>query len=249
MLKALLESPNIQVVAIIASTRNLKIRENKLLSDLKRIKQSGVHYALYLWFVTSGYKAFQIFSKLQSIESISSAHNIPIHKTNNINTPEIADVVQGLQPEILLCAHFNQLVSPTTYSLASDIALNIHPSILPDLKGVDPGFYALQENYRQTGTTLHALAEEFDEGATIAQKVYDVCDSDTLLSLNQSLFNLGSQLLDEYLKNPKRYTQYILKSDKPSRYDSWPSKKQVNNLRKKRKLISLHDLKQLFHNV
>lgn len=248
MLKALLESPNIQVVAIIASTRNLKIRENRLLSDLKRIKQSGVHYALYLWFVTSGYKAFQIFSKLQSIESISSAHNIPIHKTNNINTPEIADVVQGLQPEILLCAHFNQLVSPTIYSLASDYALNIHPSILPDLKGVDPGFYALQENYQRTGATLHVLAEEFDEGETIAQKTYDVHDSDTLLSLNQSLFDLGSQLLNEHLKNQKKYRQGIKKIDKPSRYDSWPSKKQVNILRKERKLVSFYDLKQFFHN-
>ena len=223
------------------------MHEYTLFSDIQRIKKSGVLYTLFLWFTTTGYKLFDVFSKKKSMESTADLNNIPIYKTNNINNEEIANTIRTLQPDILLCAHFNQLISPSVYSLASEAALNIHPSLLPDLKGVDPGFYALLDNYQCTGVTLHELAEKFDEGIIITQKKHNINESDTLLSLNKSLFTLGSELLIGYLQNSVRNTHKTKEDNKQSRYDSWPTKEQVKTMRKKRRLISLRDIKQLFH--
>lgn len=246
VLDLLIRSPQIEVVAVISSTRNLKANENKLLSNFIRIKHSGVRYALYLWLISSGYRLSGIFSKLKTLRNITLRHGIPVHKTNNINQQLSADIIKSLQPDILLCAHFNQRISPSIYSLASQSALNIHPSVLPDLKGVDPAFYALLEGYNETGVTLHELNEDFDEGRRLAQCQYKILKSDTLLSLNLSLFRLGTQLFIDKIHNKELKNSVSQGTNAKSRYDSWPTRKQVIDMNTRRQLVSLHDIKSFF---
>ena len=170
VLTEILNAPNIEVVAVIASTRNLKAEDNKLISDIKRIKTSGIQYALYLLLVTQSYRLLPLLSRHGSIHSICKKNHIPLVSTADINSKTVQDDIKTINPDIIFCAHFNQLVHPSTYQLAQEAAINLHPSLLPDLKGVDPAFYALAEDYSETGVTLHELAEDFDTGTVITQE-------------------------------------------------------------------------------
>lgn len=246
VLDLLVSSPHIEVVAVISSTRNLKVKENKLLSDLIRIKHSGIRYAFYLWLVSSGYCLLGTFLRLKTLSNITQRHDIPVYKTNNINKKSTADIIKSLQPDVLLCAHFNQRVNPSIYSIASKAAVNIHPSLLPDLKGVDPAFYALLDGYNETGVTLHELNEDFDEGRKLAQSHYKILQSDTLLSLNQVLFRLGAQLFIDNIKHKTLQNSVREDTNAQPRYDSWPTRKQVTDMTIRRRLFSLHDVKRLF---
>lgn len=242
VLNEILRAPDISVVAVITSTRNLRAKENKLLSDLKRLKKSGLRYSVYLLFITGAYKLFpQKFSEQPTVFANCHKYHIPIIKTSNINTPEIQAQLKSFKSDIIFCAHFNQRIHPDTYYIASEAAINLHPSLLPDLKGVDPAFYALKENYRNTGVTIHHLAETFDTGEVISQKQQTIEISDTLLSLNKKLFREGAKLFINYLSGKEKRGHPAL-SDDAGRYDSWPTRKLVEEFKKYRSFIFLSRL-------
>lgn len=247
VLDELLASVDVDVSAIIVSQRNLTINENALMSDLLRIKHSGFHYTLYLWLVTNLHSVIGSFVTKRSITAMAKHHAIPVIKTRNINAPEVIEKIKSINPDILLCAHFNQLVSEKTYSLASEAALNIHPSLLPDLKGVDPSFYALGEAYSETGATLHHLDRQFDKGEVIGQRHYSIKTNDSLFSLNKSLFRLGAELVTDYLShNISKTNTPMNKAPTKERYDSWPNRQQVKAFQHQRKFITLQDVVSLF---
>lgn len=175
---------------------------------------------------------------------MAKQHNIPNYITKDINSTELQAKIGQLKPDIILCAHFNQLVAPKTYSLTKNVSLNIHPSLLPDLKGVDPSFYALLEGYKNTGTSLHYLAEKFDEGDVISNSSVSIENKDSLLSLNIKLFQAGGNLLVNFFEG-KPTNFYQKKNNSKSRYDSWPTVKEVTRFRRKRKLFSTRDIKWL----
>jgi methionyl-tRNA formyltransferase len=236
VLNELLRAPNVEVVAVIASTRNLKTKEIKLVSDLIRIKNSGIAYALYLLFITEGFKLFPALFPNKSIAATCKVNAISLIQTQNINTTELQAEIKLLKPDVICCAHFNQLIHPKTYNLAKEAAINMHPSLLPDLKGADPAFNALTDNYGETGVTIHHLAEEFDTGEIISQHKQEITQSETLLSLNKKLFQSGSKLFVEYLASNLNTTAIITSNDS-DRYDSWPSKLQIKKFKQTRNFI------------
>jgi len=61
------------------------------------------------------------------------------------------------------------LVKPLVMSLARLGCLNVHPSLLPEYKGTDPVFRAMQNDEPEIGITVHMLAETFDSGPVLAR--------------------------------------------------------------------------------
>jgi methionyl-tRNA formyltransferase len=50
---------------------------------------------------------------------------------------------------------------------------NIHPSLLPDLRGPDPLFYVARGD-AQAGITIHQMDAQFDTGPIVAQQSIDI---------------------------------------------------------------------------
>jgi phosphoribosylglycinamide formyltransferase-1 len=57
--------------------------------------------------------------------------------------------------------------------------LNIHPSLLPLFKGLNPHRQALDAGVKVSGCTVHFVTEETDGGPIVAQAAVPVLDSDT----------------------------------------------------------------------
>lgn len=245
VLNSLIELQNVDIVGVIKSSRNLKPKEPPVLSNLQRITHSGTLYVLYLWLISQGHSIFAKWTEIPNLHQITKLRGIPSHSTKNINSPELKEHINNLRPDIIICAHFNQLISPEIYSLAKVASLNIHPSLLPDLKGVDPAFYALLEEYNHTGTSLHYLAEVFDTGKVISNTPIEIEKSDSLFSLNIKLFKAGADLLRDFF-NQVPSNKYSSVDNEKHRYDSWPKASEIASLsRKGRKLFTTKDIKSL----
>jgi methionyl-tRNA formyltransferase len=71
-------------------------------------------------------------------------------------------------------------------------ALNVHPSLLPALRGPEPEFWALRLGLRETGVTVHLMDEGLDTGPILAQR--PVLPEMTLPALEQTLATVGGEL-------------------------------------------------------
>ena len=234
VLSSLLSSADIELVGIVISTRTANTQDNFFSGAWRHIKRSGICYTLYQWAVTQGYQSLTNWPGKSSLRQRMKSLGIPILPTQDINHADSLAFIQNIKPDILLCAHFNQLVKPVLLSLPSLSCINIHPSLLPDYKGVDPGFYMLLDNAETMGVTVHLQSEIFDEGDILVQRVLHQPAVRSLMSLNRVLFQLGANAAVEVITSndwtPKPQTS-------GGRYDSWPTKAQVRLFRKKYRLL------------
>jgi len=124
--------------------------------------------------------------------------------------------------------------------------VNIHPSLRPDLKGVDPLFFARLRGVAPVGVTLHRVVQELDAGPVLAQAEVDVAARDSVLAATTRLYEHGAEMLLDKLGailagDPGMAQQGV------GSYDSWPSSEQVGSLRHAGgALVRAMDLRRVF---
>lgn len=102
-----------------------------------------------------------------------------------------------LQPELLVAVAFGKIFRPYFLEIFAHGGLNVHPSLLPELRGPAPIPAAILAGARRTGVTVQRLAAEVDAGDILAQRVRPLDGTETSASLAPRLAELGAVLLRE----------------------------------------------------
>jgi methionyl-tRNA formyltransferase len=131
------------------------------------------------------------------IKAVAQELDLPLHQINTFT---------GWTPpnpyDIVIAVSFGLLVPPRILSGAQYGGLNVHGSLLPELKGPAPIQHALLQRKETTGVTLQTLhPKKFDHGLILDQLAIDVGPMSTAQDLNQYLGPLGAELLVEGLEN------------------------------------------------
>jgi len=98
---------------------------------------------------------------------------------------ELHGQLAGAGIELVCLAGFMRILSPKLVERWSGRILNIHPSLLPELRGLHTHERALAEGRREHGCTVHFVSAELDAGPIVAQARVPVLpgdDADTLAS-------------------------------------------------------------------
>jgi methionyl-tRNA formyltransferase len=75
------------------------------------------------------------------------------------------------------------------------MSVNMHPSLLPHLRGAFPAEWAILRGDASTGVTLVKMSAEFDKGDILARQEIAISPSDTRETLYRTLYDLGTKLL------------------------------------------------------
>jgi phosphoribosylglycinamide formyltransferase-1 len=73
--------------------------------------------------------------------------------------------------------------------------INVHPSLLPEFKGLDAVKRALEAGVGRTGVTVHFMVEEVDAGPMIRQEAVPILPEDTEETLLKRLHPVEHRLL------------------------------------------------------
>jgi len=247
-MEMLIADNDIELVGVINSTRVLSTKYSHLSGALKQIKTSGLRYSSYLFMITDVFKALQplfLFQKwpLRDVHRLAKLHDIPVHDTKDINSIDSVEFIRSGTPDFLLGSHFNQLIKKDVLALDSLQCINIHPSLLPKYQGVDPVFFAMNDEQKTIGVTVHRMAETFDSGEILMQRAYDVDKTKSLFFNNCLLFQEGIRLTLKWIKTDQKQLLPTSTENLIGNYDSWPTSKNVNNFNKSgKRLISLFGL-------
>lgn len=113
---------------------------------------------------------------------------------------------------MVIAVSFGLLVPPRILGACQFGGLNVHPSMLPDLKGSAPIEHTIINGYRRTGVTVQTLhPSKFDEGKIVMQTNspgLDIPEPDNIRSpeLRELLAPIGAEMLVECLRKG-RYLQ------------------------------------------
>ncbi len=91
--------------------------------------------------------------------------------------------LSGCDPDLICLAGFMRILGPDFVREWEGRIINIHPSLLPALKGLDTHARALKAGLREHGCTVHFVTAELDDGPAILQAKVPVLPDDTAESL------------------------------------------------------------------
>ncbi len=146
-----------------------------------------------------------VISNRQDAKGLQYAkqHNIP-----NITIPDDTEekredaLLKALSQYNVAClclAGFMRILSPHFLRTCPIPILNIHPSLLPSFKGLNPHSQALNTGVSIAGCTIHLVSEEVDGGPIIAQAATLVKPCDTALCLQKRILSLEHVLYPKLL--------------------------------------------------
>jgi phosphoribosylglycinamide formyltransferase 1 len=96
---------------------------------------------------------------------------------------ELDKALTAAKPDIIALAGFMRIMTPAFVSRWQVRMINIHPSLLPNFKGLHTHEQALAAGVRIAGCTVHYVRAEMDAGPIIAQAAVPVLSGDTPVTL------------------------------------------------------------------
>ncbi len=114
---------------------------------------------------------------------------------------EARKAVSLLGADTLVCFAFGKFFGPKFLSLF-DLALNVHPSLLPLHRGPSPIQSAILHGDEESGISIQKLAQEMDSGSLCAQMRFALDGTENTLTLTDKVSRLAPGLVVETLSHP-----------------------------------------------
>ncbi len=140
--------------------------------------------------------------------SYCKKNQLPYLSTENLSDQDTKYKILNTKSELAVLADFG-LILPNDILNSFELGiLNIHPSLLPKYRGPTPVQSAILNNEKETGVSIIKLDDKVDHGGIFTQAKEEIMFSDTAQSLYERLFEIGSDLL---YQNIKQYIKGNLK--------------------------------------
>ena len=117
--------------------------------------------------------------------------NIPLLAADKKN---LKDILQFDTESPLLSIGFPLIISEEIFS-KHPIAINVHPTLLPQYRGATSGAHILINNEKISGSTVHVLTPEVDKGPIICQSKIEINPFDTLRSMQRKVYKTEPKLV------------------------------------------------------
>ncbi|MBR6201286.1 MAG: methionyl-tRNA formyltransferase [Spirochaetales bacterium] len=133
------------------------------------------------------------------IAQAAAADGVAIYKADKI-TPELTAQLCQLGADIFVTFAYGVILPRDFLNMTPRGGINIHPSMLPKLRGPSPMQTALLLG-EPTGITVQQIAYKVDSGDILYQEQVEITDETDILSLTEYVSNRSADIILDVLKN------------------------------------------------
>ena len=108
------------------------------------------------------------------LQLICKNHNIDFFRVNDINSLENEIIIKALKPDLIAACHFRKLLKKNIIEIPLRGCINLHPSLLPNYRGLSPQHWPIINGDNETGISVHFINEGIDTGDVILQHKIDI---------------------------------------------------------------------------
>ncbi len=138
---------------------------------------------------------------------LAQSAGIPTHTLDHRLLPDrqafdqqLLGLIEPYQPALVVLAGFMRILTPEFVRHYHGRMINSHPSLLPDLPGLNTHARALKEGRKEHGASVHFVTEELDGGPVIGQARVPVLPGDTPETLAQRVLAQEHRLYPDVLR-------------------------------------------------
>ncbi len=108
-------------------------------------------------------------------------------KRNRIAEKKILIILNKRNIKFICLAGFMKILTKNFIEKFKGKIINIHPSYLPQYKGLNTSVRALRNNEKFSGCTVHHVSAKLDSGKIILQKKIKITKNETEVSLDRKI--------------------------------------------------------------
>jgi methionyl-tRNA formyltransferase len=127
-------------------------------------------------------------------------HGIPVLQPEKLKQGRLAALLASVQPDLAVVAAYGRIIPADALAVPRHGSLNVHASLLPELRGAAPAQWAIARGFSETGVTIMQIDEGLDTGDIRMQKRIAIAPDETGETLLAKLGTLGAATLREALE-------------------------------------------------
>lgn len=134
------------------------------------------------------------------LQELGKKYGIDVLDTPNVNSPEFIHKIQEYKADLFVSMSFNQIFKSEIMNLPLLKTINCHAGKLPYYRGRNVLNWALINDEKEFGITVHYVDEGIDTGDIILQKTYEITDEDSYATLLERAYEGCAEVLYEAMK-------------------------------------------------
>lgn len=178
----------------------------------------------------------------KSVRELAFARNIPVFQPQTVRTTDFIQRIKDLEPDLIVSAHFREILPEALLKTARLGGVNLHTSLLPKYRGRAPINWAIINGETETGLTLHRMEKRADRGPIYYQQRIPISRDDTAPDVYRAMCAAIPTVLGEGLcrvfdpafqpspQNEARATQFGRRTPEDGRIDWRQSAEEIHNL-------------------
>jgi len=133
------------------------------------------------------------------VKAVGYELGLEVFEPKSPRTPEFVAQVRALKPDISIVVAYGHILTEEVLAIPPMASINLHASLLPELRGAAPITWAIVRGHEQTGVTVMRMVREMDAGPIIHQVAEPILPDETGSELSIRLSELGAEALVEAL--------------------------------------------------
>jgi len=125
--------------------------------------------------------------------------DVPVLEPEPPSTPEFFAEMRRLAPDVGVVVAYGHLLKPELLAIPKRGMVNVHPSLLPELRGAAPVEWAILRGLEDSGVTIMQMTAGLDSGPILHQMPHRIPNDVTSGELSLHLAEMGAQALIEAL--------------------------------------------------
>jgi methionyl-tRNA formyltransferase len=136
---------------------------------------------------------------LSPVKEEAMQMGVPILQPERARGDEFLAAIRALEPDISVVVAFGQILKPEVLQVPRLGSINIHASLLPELRGAAPIQWAIARGFEATGVTLMRMEAGLDSGPMILSVEEPIDPDESAGELGVRLAEIGAEALVEAL--------------------------------------------------
>lgn len=143
---------------------------------------------------------------MSEVKQYAISQGLPVYQPTTFKDDAVVEELRALRPDVIAVVAYGKILPQRVLDIPRLGCINIHASVLPNLRGSGPVQWSILNGFDETGVTAMFMSAALDAGDIIEIRKTPIEPYETAQELLDRLAVIGAELLCDTLDNLERGT-------------------------------------------
>ena len=131
------------------------------------------------------------------VKQLALEYGIPVYQPTKMKDGTALEMLKEADPELVIVVAYGKILPKEILDYPEFGCINIHASLLPELRGAAPIQWSVINGLKKTGVTSMQMDEGLDTGDMLIKGEIKIGENDTAGEMHDKLSVLGAEILEK----------------------------------------------------